>query len=608
MPNNSLHSWSELPAELLQYILQEIEDSKSIFQCLLVCKAWSKAAEQFSYRTIDLSSYSVQLKNLVNTLQSSEHLGKRVNQINFNITIRKPQKSWDRSGFFEKLIDCCPNVKVVTAKGSCHGLWTQLLTKRHKWKNLQEIPRPFHDRDMEAYTKTALEFNDRLTNLILRLYYGVYVHFFSHRHQCRCLPSYLSTFKCLKHLEIHGTDKLKLEEVDIILDNCPKLTSFAALQIRESGMSEYNYLIIPVISRPLELLDKINLFKPKTSLRKLNFSFTIDGGDEVLIYIMRVLPNLETLYLNQAIDKTNLVCSDPVIISFLQYSLNRKTIDVKYLACEDPASLLPIFWQSEEYIAVNKKEVYLTIEESNSTGTRSTRKPYISMDTRREITVSYRAFKETSSPVELIEEIGLLITSLKIKFNYPNFSSTKAMYQGHILDHIFENCPSLKKIECSFYFLQSCNPKLSINTSIEELVLNSIEVHSYVLEQLSIRLPNLKVMSFMESEYIKYDGRYISKKKLDINMQCTRFDKLYIARKVTAVKYYSDLFLKLSNENGDNYFYTDLKSDFTEFSKCSQMEYYDKLTSKKTYFINLRCQDVRELTVKLGSMKIKLLA
>lgn len=363
-----------------------------------------------------------------------------------------------------------------------------------------------------------------------------------------------------------------------------------------------------VNSRPLELLDKINLFKQKTSIRKLNFSFTADGGDETLIYIMRVLPNLETIYLNQTIGKTNMVCSRPVITSFLQYSLNRKTVNVKFLDCEDITSLLPIFWQSEEYIAANKNEVCLAVEESQYTYTRSHKNPFVSMYSRREISVSYRTFDKTSSPVELIKEVGSLLTNLRIMLNYPNFGRTRDMYQGFFLDHVFEYYTSLKKIECSFRFLQSCNPKLSTNTSIEELVLSFIEVNSSVLEQLSIRLPNLKVMLFMESAHIRHGEIDIWEKKLDINMRYTKFDKLYIARRPAITKHCSDMFLKYSTENGDKYFYADLKSDFTEFSESSEMDYYDKSTSKSTYFLNLQCLAVRELTVKFGAMKIKLLA
>lgn len=148
---------------------------------------------------------------MADTLQSSKHLETRVSKINFNITVRELRNNWDRRGYFKKLTDCCPNVKVVTAKSSCHWLWTHLLTQQHKWKNLQEIPRPVYDHDMEMYAKTALEFNDRLTNLVLILYSRAYIYFSSPRHGRTNLLSFLSTFKCLKHLEINRTDDLKLE-------------------------------------------------------------------------------------------------------------------------------------------------------------------------------------------------------------------------------------------------------------------------------------------------------------------------------------------------------------------------------------------------------------
>lgn len=40
MQNHILHSWSELPAEVLQNILRKVDDKKTVFQSLRVCKAW----------------------------------------------------------------------------------------------------------------------------------------------------------------------------------------------------------------------------------------------------------------------------------------------------------------------------------------------------------------------------------------------------------------------------------------------------------------------------------------------------------------------------------------------------------------------------------------
>ncbi|GAA5801493.1 hypothetical protein HPULCUR_006941 [Helicostylum pulchrum] len=232
------------------------------------------------------------------------------------------------------------------------------------------------------------------------------------------------------------------------------------------------------------------------------------------------------------------------------------------------------------------------------------------MSNRHEVTVSYTTFDETSSPVELIEEVESLLTNLRIGSDILRFfdtvESTGATYQGHFLDHVFKHCSLLKKIECFFFALESCNPKLSINTSIEELVFGSNIIYPIVLEQLSIRLPNLRTMSFFESSFMRYNGRCTYEKKLDINMQHNKFDKLHITRKPT--QEYSDFFLKYSRENEDTYFYNDLKPNFTWLSKCSYMDYYVRLSSKTTYFLNLRCKAVRELTIQFGSISINYLA
>ncbi|GAA5803194.1 hypothetical protein HPULCUR_008670 [Helicostylum pulchrum] len=77
-------------------------------------------------------------------------------------------------------------------------------------------------------------------------------------------------------------------------------------------------------------------------------------------------------------------------------------------------------------------------------------------------------------------------------------------------------------------------------------------------------------------------------------MPYTRFDKLYIERKRTIIKHCLGMFLKYSNENGDKYFYTDLKSNpksgFIEFSESSRMG------------------SVREFIINFGRVNIKFLA
>lgn len=156
-------------------------------------------------------------------------------------------------------------------------------------------------------------------------------------------------------------------------------------------------------------MDKINLFKPKINFRKLDFNFTIDGGEETLRYTMHALPNIGTLRFNPNFYKADVVCGSAVLAAFLQYSLRRTTIDIKYLACSDIFSLLPLSWQSEAYKTVNNTQVSLSIEESNSFDTRDTRfnhTAYIGMYSRHEVTVTFVEFDQTFSSIGLIANFG----------------------------------------------------------------------------------------------------------------------------------------------------------------------------------------------------------
>ncbi|KAG2236643.1 hypothetical protein INT48_000198 [Thamnidium elegans] len=577
MTSYNLRSWSELPAEILQHTLRKVDDKKTIFQCQLVCKTWQKSAERIGYHTIDFTSYDSQLKKFVDTLQSSEHLGKLVNRFNFNKIFHNPDKPWDPKGHFDKLSDHCPNVQVITTGHACYSLWLRLLTEKDKWKKLLEIPKPFQSNDIQVYMATAFAFNDRLTHLILALKSPESRTVALTRGLRVKLLSDLSTFKSLKHLGIHRPNGMKLEEVDEILDTCPQLASLTIPLLYENTETAQDPLetiaIHSVARRSAELLDKIKLLKPKTSLKKLNFNVTTDGGDETLTYIMHVMPNLDLLQFNQDIsisdEKRNIVYSVPVISSFLQYGLHRKFFAVKYLGCEDISSVLSVYWRSEAYRAT-KKEISLSIDGNGFLGNSFPAKPSISISGRRDVTVSYTSLEGTSTPVELIERMGPVLINLNVKLSPPVAPSeteeTIAIYQGYFLDHVFERCRSLKKLECSFPTLQSCNPELSTNASIEELDLNFTGINPTVLYQLSVRLPNLKIMTFIENTFIKYDGRPIKGRKMTINMPYTKFDKLCIEE--TPKKDYAHFFLKFSNENGDQYFYSALKPGMTKLEKC----------------------------------------
>lgn len=201
------------------------------------------------------------------------------------------------------------------------------------------------------------------------------------------------------------------------------------------------------------------------------YSFTTYGGDPTLSYIMYVLPNLETLHFNTNVYKINLVCSNSIIVSFLRYSLDRATFDVEYLSGEDLALVLILYWQYEAYKAANNNKLSLAIERFRYF---TLGKPYVSMSNRHEVTVYYTVFNKMSSPVKLIEEVGLLLTNLRIGSDIQLFcdtvESTRAMYQEQFLNHVFKYCSLLKKLNCSFFILESCNPELTINTLIEELV------------------------------------------------------------------------------------------------------------------------------------------
>ncbi|GAA5802683.1 hypothetical protein HPULCUR_008157 [Helicostylum pulchrum] len=608
MSNYNLCSWSELPAEILQNTLRKVDDKQTIFQCQLVCKTWQKSAEKIGYHTIDFTSYDPQLTQFVDTLQSSGNLGKLVNRFNFNKVFDASDKPWDPKGHFDKLSDYCPNVRVMTTGHACYSLWLRLLLEKDKWQKLAEIPKPFQSNDIQVYMATAFAFKDRLTHLILALKSPESGTVTLTRELRVKLLSDLSKVESLKNLGIHRPNGMKLEEVDEILDTCPKLVSLTIPLLYENTETA----LIPLETVPrhsAEILEKIKLFKPKTRLKKLNFNVTTDGGDETLTYLMHVLPNLELLKFNQDIsisdEKRNISYSAPVVKSFLQYGLNRKFFSAKYLACEDIASVLSGYWQSEAYKAT-KKEVTLSIDGNGFIGNSFPAKPSIGVSSRRDVIVSYTALEGTSTPVELLEKMGSLLTNLNLKFTIPFASmgteETVAVYQGYYLDHVFENCRSLKKLECSFPILQCCNPHLSTNASIEEIDLSFTGINPTVLYQLSVRLPNLKRMTFIENTFIKYDGRLIKGRKMIITMPYTKFDKLCIEE--TPKRVYTYFFLKLSSENGDRYFYTALKRGITKLEKCTFTDFTDKLDNKSSYFLYLRCRDIGDLNVRLGITRI----
>ncbi|KAI9259981.1 hypothetical protein EDC94DRAFT_611393 [Helicostylum pulchrum] len=151
------------------------------------------------------------------------------------------------------------------------------------------------------------------------------------------------------------------------------------------------------------------------------------------------------------------------------------------------------------------------------------------------------------------------------------------------IDEFLNICPRQRcQYFRSFDKLQTCNPTLSNDTTIEELYLYSSEVNPAALYQLSVRLSNLKIMSFVKNEFISFNRSQLKGKKTIIDMPYTNFDKLVINQK--RHRNFLHFFLKYSNETGDRYFYSELEPGVIKLLKCTMDDYTDKLNSKKCYF------------------------
>lgn len=594
-------SWSDLPAELLQHILSKIENKGFLLQCQLVCKGWQKPAQRIAYHTVHLTKYYPQLTKLVDTLQSSEHLGKLVNTFNFNKTFYRSNQPWDPEGYFEKLSNYCPNVQAMTTGHRCNSLWLRLLTENDKWEKLQQIPEPYSEDDTQLYMATAFAFNDRLTNVSLVLNPPISRNPFIELKTRMNLLTDLSTFKNLKNLDIRKPNGIKLEELDGFLDSCSKLVSLTVLRLFEA--EEDNTDRSTDRRRRSALPEK--LLEPKTGLKKLNFSIPNNiNGDETLNYIMRVLPNLKQLYVNTEVDENSDIQSTsysaPVLGSFLQYGLGRENFAIHHITCNDIGSALSVYFQSEAFKATKKKnKCHLMIKGDCRDGSSPLTKPSIKINGTVQLTVDYSTLEGTSTPFELIEKVGPHLYELNLFLTTQDTTDiteeTKAMYQGYFLDHVFEHCTSLKNLYCSFRPLISCNPELSISTSIEFLCLSYSNITPASLYQLSIRLPNLKRMSFIENDLIAYNGNAMKGKKLVINMPYTNFNRIEIEQRRPTK--FSRFFIKYSNEDGDLYYYSALIPAFTKLLECPVAYYTSHLDDKSSYFLQLRCQAIRDLVI-----------
>ncbi|KAI9352330.1 hypothetical protein BD770DRAFT_393228 [Pilaira anomala] len=599
--NRQAHYWSELPAEILHYALNKIDDKKTIIQCLYVCKSWRISAERIIYNTLNFTSYEPQLQKFVITVASAKHLGKHVKKIHFS-KIFNANGPWDPANLFSGISDYCPNVQTMTTAESCPSLWLRLIVERHKWKKLKKIPVPNTWDEVQLYATVALAYRDRLTELLILNDPEDSIQL---RKMYNPLISNLSEFKSLTELKLHKANNVKIYEIDDLINECPKLVSLI-LPYTPPTTDEPSLLTATAPRFSTKILDEIKLMKPKHNLKELSMNVSIDGGDESLNYIMHVFPNLTNIEFNKDICtfdiNQNIIYSKSVLTSFLRYVTNKdKKYDIQYLYSDDIATVLSNYWQSEEFKAKGRG-AYLTLNDANFS--LDADRPFLKVKETIGASVWYRSLEDSPTAPELLEKVGGLLSNMQIKLVKivpENQQDVENLYRGYILDSIFEHCPYLFSLECCLRELKHCRPDLAVNTSITVLKLAHSGINLDVLYQLSIRLPNLNYLSLLGNKYLKHSGAEYKGKRLLINMPYTDLKQLNICKESS--KSYQYVYLKYSTENGDKYFFVDCTSTLRRATKCSHEQYESKLNDKGCYFVNLRFKRIDTLRFELGTLQ-----
>jgi hypothetical protein len=220
-------SWNTLPFELQRIIFNYISNQRTKKECQIVCKSWSRSAQQSLYKQIYLGKNAMRFLSTIE--KATPQCGTLVKSITFRRGFTRTIKH--SLNAFESIIKFCPQVEEIHTITSYEEelLWSFLISDKIYLEHLQVIAtskRNFRKTRLTSrlYSQVADKFKETLTTLELNL------NRFSNNRDVQLEYDLLSRsfkgFASLKELYFVNCVTASIQDLDNLFNNCHPKAKF----------------------------------------------------------------------------------------------------------------------------------------------------------------------------------------------------------------------------------------------------------------------------------------------------------------------------------------------------------------------------------------------
>ncbi|KAG1453119.1 hypothetical protein G6F56_007651 [Rhizopus delemar] len=420
-------SWSELPAEILYVIFNNIGNLEGISRSQTVCKNWSVPAQHVLYEKLwFVDRHQQQFIKFIHSMKAHpSHRGQLAKAVHFGSSYSQQTNNSTGSYIFE-LAKLCPNIEDIIAFSPVPAFYRELAcASMFYWKNLKRIPRPsvssFEPID---YSLCVLQSQPSLQQVSIS-------KAFCNNEFGRDFLKRLNEFSCLKN--IHVLEPLRPNELNTILQRIPCASALDLVSIDD--LDGYDY------SRPSAPCKHIK------SIEGLSVSFE----EPLMDYFMDKFPKLEFLemYLNLSIFclRTDYQCRPSRFLKYIS-KIPKFNIRIVLPSFELTKSILTQIEPTALSVYLDSKKI--EISQKNSAGSEVT-VVYRPPSTATESIVNGIGAEEgrregnkvtDDQIVQILEDCGYNLEwlNLNIMMNTRSFENP--------LNDVCRLCPKLKAFDC----------------------------------------------------------------------------------------------------------------------------------------------------------------
>ncbi|OBZ88820.1 hypothetical protein A0J61_03130 [Choanephora cucurbitarum] len=583
--------WNNLPVEILEAVLKG-SSKTDVLQCQLTCRSWEKSCIKIAYKQVNLFSPS-RIDAFVRTIRTSTKMhGVYVTDLFLGNHFGTTMKDWDPLNQFNMLVKFCPNVEVILLMPPCIAFYQQVMRERFdgNWKKLRAINSPNKPEELEYYNAIIMTMQEKVTFITIgdQTVYGPDK---SQPELYNKMLSNLENFNNLKQLNIVYHTNKGITQYDSIIDAC-------------STLNEINIVLYPLTESVDLGEDDYQEIQPNTNITKLNIKQVIHS-ERTIGYIMEKFTKAEILHINDKYENVpllDLVVQAPTysgdfLDRFCTYLKARKFIRADNLFAQNMDEVVHYL---TTHLCDFELRIPLTIHDF-SDGLAFTSISLNILNQFRFISLNC-VTGDTSLPfLNVLDQGGrdlrkLLITNEGV--SYPDRVRLQRDFNelvtGAYLDRLFEACVNLKHLTLEKMVLIYCREQAAINRSIRHLLLKDCSIYGPIFYQLSVRLPELRILTVENWKNTNPDGRKKADRRLNFffDMPYTAFDYLCLKCDDSPEKEVHPLFyVKLSTIEGEFYF----KGSSYTLDFISAAVFRTQVSSTKTLTIQIRCKCLRRL-------------